>query len=102
MVDAGTVGDAVGAFVALGEGCSLTDVGWDPDQVRAAGQDVRAFYEEAALALSDHVPGARQVESWFYTQTQAGSVIAAAAAALREAGEDRNTWYYILPGNQAR
>ncbi len=102
VVDADRIGEAVGAFVELADGASLADVGWDADQVRAAGQDVRAFYEEAAMALSDHVPGARQIESWFYTATETGPVIASAAAALREAGEDRNTWYYILPGNHGR
>ncbi|MEM7322168.1 MAG: hypothetical protein AAF531_03700 [Actinomycetota bacterium] len=102
VVEADAIGDAIDAFIKLADGASLADVGWDTDQVRAAGQDVRAFYEEAALELSDHVPGARQIETWLYTQTRTGPIIAAAAAALREAGEDRNTWYYILPGNHAR
>lgn len=96
-----TLGDTILKFAALADGSSLADVGLDADEVRAAGQDIRAFYEEAGIALSDHVPGARQIESWFYQQTRTGPIIRAASAALKESGEDRNTWYYLLPGTQA-
>ena len=94
------MGDLVRKFLTLVETGSLDAAGFDADSVRAAGQDVRAYYEEAGLALSDHVPAARQLESWFYQRTATGPVIRAAAAALEAAGEDRNTWYYLLPGSQ--
>jgi hypothetical protein len=100
VADLDTVGDVVLRFVRLAEGASLDEVGFDADSARAAGQDLRAYYEEAALALADHVPSARQAESWFYTRTQAGPVVRAAAQALRAAGVDRSTWYYLLPGSQ--
>ena len=94
------IGELICKFVTLAERGDLDAAGFDANSVRAAGQDVRAYYEEAALALSDHVPGARQVEAWFYNQTQTGPIIRAAARALEAAGEDRNTWYYMLPGSQ--
>ncbi|MEM7342130.1 MAG: hypothetical protein AAF467_26045 [Actinomycetota bacterium] len=100
--DVDAIADLITAFIDLSTGSSLADVGMDPDSVRAAGQDVRAFYEEAGLSLSEHVPGARQIETWFYTETKTGAVIKAAAAALREAGEDRNTWYYLAPGQHTQ
>jgi hypothetical protein len=95
------IGPLVGKMVALAGGSSLAEVDLDADSVRAAAQDIRAFYEEASLALAGHVPAARRAETWFYGATETGRVIRAAATALREAGEDRLVWYYLLPGNQA-
>ena len=100
VTTADQIGELVAKFVTLADTGSLESAGFDADSVRAAGQDLRAFYEEAGLALSDHVPAARQLESWFYQHTQTGPIIQAAAAALEAAGEDRNTWYYMLPGSQ--
>ncbi len=100
VADPDQIGDVILKFVTLADTASMEAAGFDSDTVRAAGQDIRAYYEEAGLALSDHVPAARQLESWFYQQTQTGPIIRAAALALEAAGEDRNTWYYMLPGNQ--
>jgi hypothetical protein len=91
----------IGRYIALADGATLTDAGLDAKSVRAGGQDIRAYYEEAAVALSDHVPAARRIETWFYTTTETGRIVRAAAASLQEAGEDRSTWYYMLPGTQA-
>jgi hypothetical protein len=87
-------------FVAIGDGATLSHVDWDPDSVRAASQDLRAYYEEAAIALSDHVLAARQAETWFYAHTEVGAVIRGAAEALKAAGEDHDTWFYMLPATQ--
>jgi hypothetical protein len=96
-----TIPELVAKFVELAAGATLSDVGLDADSVRAAGQDIRAYYEEAGLALSDHVPAARQIETWLYTETQTGQVIKAASNKLKEAGIDRSTWFYLLPSSQA-
>lgn len=95
------IGDLVEKFVELAGGASLADVGFDDNAVRAAGQDVRAYYEEAALALAEHVPASRQIESWFYHHTQTGDVIRAAVVQMKDAGVERNTWYYTMPAHQA-
>ena len=95
------IADLIGRMMRIVEGASLADVGFDGDTVRAAGQDIRAYYEEAALALAEHVPAARQVETWIYRSTETGAVIRAAAGALRAAGVDQPVWYYLLPANQA-
>jgi hypothetical protein len=100
VADAEGMGDLVARFVTLAETGDLAGAGFDADTVRAAAQDVRAYYEEAALALSDHVPAARRIETWFYRDTETGPVIRAAAKALAAAGVDRNTWFYMLPGSQ--
>ena len=95
-----TVPEMIEKFVELAAGASLSSVGLDADTVRAAGQDVRAYYEEAALALVDHVPAARQVETWLYTKTETCRLIKPVAATLKDAGEDRSTWYYMLSNSQ--
>ena len=95
-----TLADVIAAFVELSAGRSLESIGWDAATARAAAQDVRAYYEEAGLALAGHVPAARRLETWFFHHTEAGAVVREAAAALRRAGADRSTWYYLLPGNQ--
>lgn len=100
MAGADGIAELVATFVELAASGDLDAVGLDADGVRAAGQDVRAYYEEAALALADHVPAARQIETWFYQSTETGPVIRAAAKALEAAGEERGTWYYLLPGAQ--
>jgi hypothetical protein len=86
--------------VAIVTTADLAAAGFDVDTVLAAGQDIRAYYEEAGLALSDHVPAARQLETWFYRHTRTGQVVRAAAKALETAGAERNAWYFLLPGNQ--
>ncbi|HEY7833860.1 MAG TPA: hypothetical protein VIG30_09845 [Ktedonobacterales bacterium] len=102
VVDATQVPDAVLAFVRIAGGEPWEEV-WrqtgytaDPPQVQS---DVRAYYEEAAAALADHVPAARAAESWFYHHTAAGAVMRQAQHALREAGY--RWWYFFLPATQS-
>jgi len=59
----------IASFVAIGDGAAWDAVGLEPDQLAQSALDIRAYYEEAALALTDHVPAARQAESWFYRST---------------------------------
>lgn len=98
-VDADGIPDAVSALVRIAEGIPLDEAGL-PGSTRAVGLDVRAYYEEAALALADHVPGARQAESWVYRETEAGAVLLRAQAVLREAGAPEAVWRFLLPSTQ--
>ena len=59
-----------------------------------------AAYEEAALALVDQVPAARQAESWLFRSTEAGRVLIAARDALRGAEYPRGVWFAIVPAGQ--
>lgn len=94
------VPELIGSFVRIAEGMPPDDAGLSPDQVVAAGLDVRAYYEEAALALADHVPAARQAESWMYRRTEAGTVLVAARDALRAADHPRRVWSALVPVGQ--
>lgn len=64
----------------------------------AVSKDISAYYQEAASALSDHVPEARAAETWFYKKTAAGKVILKAREALHEAKEP--FWFYLVPFTQ--
>ena len=63
-------------------------------------QDIRGFYEAAALELSDHAPSAWGATNWFFDKTEAGKVLLAARAAIRDAGEKRPIWFYMAPGDR--
>ena len=98
-VDAEGIPDAVAALVRIADGTTLEEAGL-PGSTRAVGLDVRAYYEEAALAIADHVPGARQAESWLFQRTETGSVLLRAQAALREHGAPEPIWRFLLPATQ--
>lgn len=102
VVDADNIGDAVELFVRLASGISLEESNPPGGDHLAAAMDLRSYYEEAALSLSDHVPGARQAESWIYQSTQLGKVMHDAQEAIKTAGAERPVWYYIMPSTQSR
>lgn len=100
-VDADGVPDAVAAILRIAEGTPLEEAGL-PGSPRFIGLDIRAFYEEAAAALADHVPAARQAESWFYRETETGAAMLSAQAALRDAGAPEPVWRFLVPSTQQR
>lgn len=69
----------------------------------AAGQDIRAYYEEAGLQLAEKVTGSRSLESWFYRTTETGQLVRRTQKVMKEQGTgDDLTIQYLLPGTQAR
>ena len=90
----------VEVLVGIAEGESYETCGLAPGELAAAALDVRAYFEEAAVAIADHVPAARQAESWFYRSTEIGRVMRAARAAIRDAGGPRQAWFAMLPAGQ--
>lgn len=99
VIDADAVAEAVAALVRLADGVPLEEAGL-PGPPREIGLDVRAYYEEAAIALSDHVPAARQAESWFYCHTETGATLKRAQAVLRASGSPESVWQFLLPRTQ--
>lgn len=94
------VADLVGSLAGIADDVPPDEAGLAAEQVVSAGLDVRAYYEEAALALAGHVPAARQAESWFYRRTEAGRVLIGARDALRAAEHPRRVWAALVPAGQ--
>jgi len=91
------------AFIRIGNGTPHSRAAVPGGDVLAAAMDVRSYYEEVAQSLADHVPGARQVDTWLYSQTEAGDVIHAAQRALHDTdGVPRPVWYYLMPMMHSR
>lgn len=62
--------------------------------------DIRAYFEEAGLALADHTPAARQLESWFYQHTETGRTLLAIRNARRDGGLPQAEWMFLAPLTQ--
>ena len=90
--------EAIDCFRRVAAGEPWKEVGL-PGHPMAVAKDIMAYYEEAALALADHVPAARATESWFFKKTAAGRVMRDAHAVLTEAGE--RFAFYLIPFTQA-
>jgi hypothetical protein len=68
-----------------------------PGSVTDVAMDVRAYFEEAAVALSGHIPAARAADSWFFRTTSTGRLLLAVQGMLRDQGEPRDLWFGIAP-----
>lgn len=101
----GTADDVAGMieiFMELADGTPLDEIDVPGGDHIAVAMDLRSYYEEAALSLSDHVPAARQAESWLYRGTKLGELLHQAQAALKDSGADRRDWYYVMPSTHHR
>lgn len=87
------------ALVRVSEGTPWKQAGIPGIPSRVA-QDIRGYYDMAALGLSDHIPSAWAGTNWFFDQTEGGELILAARAAMRDAGEKRPIWFYMTPGDR--
>jgi len=63
-------------------------------------QDIRGYYETAAVALAEGPPSAQSTTRWYFGQTQAGRVVLAARAAMRDSGAKQPIWFYMAPGDR--
>lgn len=99
VADADGIPELLEVFARLGAGATLDDVGWKGYVLIGASQDVRAYYEEAALALSGDL-GPRRIETWFYQETRAGELLRVAQTTLGEQGADPSVTAYLRPGSQ--
>ena len=99
VVDADHVVDAIEAFIRVAEGTPWKEAGIPGIPARVS-QDIRGYYETAALGLADHVPSAWAGTRWFLDQTRTGEVILSARAAMRDAGVQHPVWFYLAPGDR--
>ena len=98
--NADRVRELIEVLIRVADGAPLDECGLPPLQLGAAALDVRAYYEEAAMALAGYVPAARQAESWLYTSTETGKVLRRARAAIRAADGPRQAWFQMVPVGQ--
>jgi len=99
VVDADHIADAVEALVRVATGTGWKEAGIPGVPARVA-QDVRGYYETAALGLADHAPGAWAGTRWFFDHTEGGKVLLAAREAMRAAGVKQPIWFYMAPGDR--
>ena len=82
-VDAEQIREAIEAFIVIANGEPWRELLPLPGQRDTDPQthlislalDIRAYYEEAALEILDHVPEARATENWFFRQTKTGDLL---------------------------
>lgn len=97
--------EAVGAFVRISSGTPWNEAGFESEaQLFQTVMDIRTYYEEAAMALVDHVPAARAAESWLYRSTETGKVLRAALEALKSADPPLSSAvnFYFVPQSQMK
>ena len=87
---------AIAAFVRVAEGTPWKDAGI-PGPPNRVAQDIRGYYETAALALIEHTPAAWETTRWYLHHTETGKVILAAREAMKAAGEKQPVWFYLAP-----
>ena len=86
-------------MVRVVDGTPWKDAGIPGIPARVA-QDIRGYYETAALGLTDEPPRAYAATRWFFDQTRAGRLVLAARAAMRDAGAKQPIWFYMAPGDR--
>lgn len=90
---------AIEAFVRVAEGIPWKEAGI-PGIPSRVSQDIRGYYETAALAMIDHAPSAWAGTRWFLDETETGKIILAARAAMRDAGAKHALWFYMTPADR--
>lgn len=95
-IDVNAIPDAVAAFLRVAEGTPWKEAGL-PGVPARVSQDIRGYYETAALELIDHTPAAWETTRWFLRDTHAGRAIVAARQAMKDAGEKQPIWFYLVP-----
>ncbi len=99
VVDSDQVPDMLDLFARISDGEDWKEVGLPGDPTKIAA-DIRNFYEEASISLSDSSPSARSAESWFVNKTHAGQLIQNSRIKMKESGTNFYFWYYLLPMTQ--
>lgn len=96
VIDADGVADALAAFIRVAEGTPWKEAGIPGIPARVA-QDIRGYYEVAALELAEHTPAAWQGYRWYRDETEAGKVIGSAQLAMKAAGVKEGLWRFLMP-----
>ena len=98
ILDADTIPAAIEAFIRVAEGQPWKQAGI-PGVPARVSQDIRGYYEMAAMEIADHTPAAWAGYRWFRDQTRTGEVIQQARDAMRESGAKEPLWRFLLPSD---
>jgi len=102
-ISADEVPDMLSKLYRILDGDAWDELGFPDDDVRSVAQDIRTYYEEAALEMADGPPPeGRQVEAWFFERTEAGALILAARQKMKEVKAPFPQWFYMAPGQRGR
>jgi hypothetical protein len=99
VVAADDIPAAIEAFVRIAEGTAWKEAGI-PGLPMRVSQDIRGYYETAALAMVDHAPPAWAGARWFFDATEAGKVLMAARAEMERQEAPQPMWFYLTPGDR--
>ena len=102
IVDADGIPDAIRPFQQVVDGAKWNEVSYAGEDPTTVLMDIRAYYEEAALGLSDHVPAARASETWYYQSTQMGELVRRYLAAVKDADPPFPWKFYVVPSSQVK
>lgn len=100
VVDADGVPEAIRPFVAVVEGAPWNAVEYAGGRIGELLLDIRAYYETAALGLSDHVPAARASESWYHRKTRMGDLLRRYFETVKQADPPFPALFYLIPLSQ--
>ena len=95
-ISADDVPSAIESFIRISEGTPWKEARIPGIPARVS-QDIRGYYETAALAIVDHTPAAWAGLRWFRDATQTGKVIRTAQQAMKAADVRRDLWLFLLP-----
>ncbi|MFT7650029.1 MAG: hypothetical protein ACI8Y4_004794 [Candidatus Poriferisodalaceae bacterium] len=99
VVDVDQITDALAAFIKIAEGTDWKEAGVPGIPARVS-QDIRGYYETAALGLADHAPSAWAGTRWFLDETEGGKAVMAARTAMADVGVKQPIWFYMAPGDR--
>ena len=78
------VPDALASMARIAGGTAWNEAGLPADPIQVV-HDIRSYYEELAVELSDGPPGPWAAECWFFGETEAGKTVLAARRAMKAA-----------------
>jgi len=99
VVAADDIPAAIEAFIRIADGTPWKEAGI-PGLPMRVSQDIRGYYETAALAMVDHAPAAWAGARWFLDETETGKVMMAARSAMEDEGAPQPMWFYLTPGDR--
>ncbi len=99
VVAADDIPAAIEAFIRIADGTPWADAGI-PGMPMRVSQDIRGYYETAALAMVDHAPPAWAGVRWFLDATETGKVLMAARAEMERQEAPHPMWFYLVPLDQ--